>query len=103
LTEGGAVDGFALIVVFWLMQAALTGWLADERGRGAGPWTVTGLIFGPLALLAVGLAPLGTAGLLKACVECQMGVPALATRCPHCRTDLMREEADDFIGPMSEA
>ena len=96
------MDGLGLIIVFWVMQAALTGWLADERGREFVPWAVTGLIFGPLALLAVGFAPLGTSGLLKACVEFQMGVPADATRCPYCRTDLIRAEADDFTGPLSE-
>ena len=96
------MDGFGLIVVFWVMQAALTGWLADERGREFVPWAVTGLIFGPLALLAVGLAPLGTTGLLKACVECQMGVPADATRCPYCRTNLIRAEADGITRPQSE-
>jgi hypothetical protein len=90
------MDGLGLILVFWLVQAGLAGWLADERGRGMGSWAIAGLLAGPVALLAVGLAPIGTTGSFKACVECQMGIPASATRCPYCRTDLIRAEAAEL-------
>lgn len=90
------MTGLGFIVVLWILQGALAGWLANERGRDFFPWLITGVIFGPLAVIAVGLAPVGTTGVFKACVECQMGVPADATRCPYCRTDLIRAEAEEI-------
>lgn len=89
-----------IAVLYWFTQATLTGWLATERGRSDGEWVLLGLLFGPIALIAVGLAPPKPGGRFKSCVECQLAVPALATRCPYCRTDLIRAEGEeDALAP----
>lgn len=49
-------------VAGWLALAGLTAWLAKERGRSGRLWFVAGAIFGPFALLAVGLAPVRASG-----------------------------------------
>ncbi len=79
----------------WVIAAVATAWLADERGRPFIPWLLIALVIGPIATIIVGFAPLGTAVRYKACVECQLAVPDAATRCPHCRTDLIRAEAEE--------
>ena len=50
---------FILILALWIPLgcAFLTAWLASERGRPNVPWFFLGLVFGPIAMLAVGLAP----------------------------------------------
>jgi biotin transporter BioY len=79
----------------WVIAALATAWLADERGRPFLVWLMVALVIGPIATLIVGFAPLGTAVRYKACVECQLAVPLTATRCPFCRTDLIRAEAEE--------
>jgi hypothetical protein len=44
-------------VVVWLAIALLGGWLAAERGRSYSTGFWFGLLFGPLGVIAVGLAP----------------------------------------------
>lgn len=58
---GGLVFVVFLIVFAMGSFGAFTGWLAVQRGRQWGLWFILGLIFGPVAMLAVGFAPdLGT-------------------------------------------
>jgi hypothetical protein len=93
-----AEDDMGLVLigtVIWFTQASLTGWLATERGRDPVAWMLLGLLSGPIAMIAVGLAPLKAGGIFKSCVECLLAVPALATRCPYCRTDLIRAEGEE--------
>ncbi len=45
------------IVLYVLGFIFLTGWLAGQKGRGPGRWALLGLVFGPLALLALIGAP----------------------------------------------
>jgi hypothetical protein len=54
---GGII--FILLLALWIPLgcALLTAWLASERGRANVPWFFLGLVFGPIAMLAVGLAP----------------------------------------------
>lgn len=52
------LDGLVLILVVQAIACAfLAGWLAGEKGRNSPSWFVLGLLFGFLALFAVGLAP----------------------------------------------
>lgn len=44
-------------VAAWLGTDGLTGWLARQKRRAVGGWLALGLLLGPVALLAVGLAP----------------------------------------------
>lgn len=46
-----------VILVYAVAMAFFTGWLASEKGRQIGTWAFLGLVFGIIALLAVGLAP----------------------------------------------
>lgn len=45
--------------VFWIASAFFAAYVAGERNRSVGWWFVWGILFGPLAMFAVGLA--GTA------------------------------------------
>jgi hypothetical protein len=54
-----------LDVIFWvsiglwaLTWGGFSAWLADQKGRDPLSWFGLGLLFGPVALLSVGLAPL---------------------------------------------
>jgi hypothetical protein len=47
----------AAMIVVWLALAAFTGWLAGAKGRSEVSWFFFGLLFGLIALIAVGLAP----------------------------------------------
>lgn len=46
-----------------------------------------GLLLGPIAVLLVGLAPLGTRGIYRRCARCAEAVRFEAVRCPHCHSD----------------
>jgi hypothetical protein len=52
---GSAFLWFAL--AGWIVMGLLTGWLASTNNRSALGWFLVGGLLGPLALLAVGLAP----------------------------------------------
>lgn len=41
----------------WMGVSALSGWLASQRGRSVAAWLALGLLLGPFALVAVGMAP----------------------------------------------
>jgi hypothetical protein len=42
--------------IAWIGSALLTSWLASELDRPGGIWFLLGLVFGPIALVAVGFA-----------------------------------------------
>lgn len=48
---------WGLIGLWLLAWGAFTGWLADQKGRDSLAWFALGVLFGPLALLSVGMAP----------------------------------------------
>jgi len=86
---------FLAAVLAWSIPSALAArWLADEKGHEPNYWTVVGLLFGPLAVLTVGLAPRGLVG-FKPCVECYEAIHPLATKCPHCGSDLIGEDESE--------
>lgn len=43
------------VICYWIASAVFTASIAKESGRSAVLWFLCGLLFGPLALLAVGL------------------------------------------------
>ena len=48
---------FVVIIVAALASGGFCSWLAEEKGRSFGTWFLLGLLFGPLALLALVGAP----------------------------------------------
>ena len=98
-------DGLALlllVVLFvWLSHGLFAGWLAQEKGRRFGAWFTLALVFGPLAILTVGLSPRGYVG-FKPCLECQEPINLAATKCPFCTTDLIQAETRKMLAsPLS--
>ena len=82
-----------LFLVDLIVVAPLTGWLANQKGRSPSGWFVAAIIGGPLAMLAVGLAPSRWAveedrRLDERCPRCDNRVSASARNCPACDTDL---------------
>lgn len=45
------------VLVYSVGPALLAAWLAGERGREPLVWAIVGLLLGPMAVIAVGLAP----------------------------------------------
>lgn len=88
-----ALAGLGLTFLLgWLAVMLLAGglpaaWLASVRGREPVVWLLVGLVLGPLAVLLVGLAPLGTSGQWGRCLVCQSSVRRGAQRCPYCGAD----------------
>jgi hypothetical protein len=90
----GSLLPLIVVLALWvLVGGGPAAWLAAERGRSVGNGLVAGMFFGPLAVVAIGLAPLGATGRFGQCPECLEGVRKFATRCPHCGADLIEEEA----------
>jgi hypothetical protein len=47
----------ASVVLGWVVNMGLTGWLASRKGRDGGLWVVAALFLGPIAFLIVLVAP----------------------------------------------
>ncbi|MEO8469630.1 MAG: hypothetical protein ABI573_08195 [Chloroflexota bacterium] len=82
-----------LFLVDLIVVAPLTGWLANQKGRSPSGWFVAAVIGGPLAMLAVGLAPSRwrveeDRRLDGRCPRCDNRVSATARHCPSCDTQL---------------
>ena len=82
-----------LFLVDLIVIAPLTGWLANQKGRSPSGWFVAAIIGGPLAMIAVGLAPSRWAveedrRLDGRCPRCDNRVSAAARNCPACDADL---------------
>ena len=54
----GAGLTFAIVAILALACSGFCAWLADEKGRSVGVWLFLGLLFGPIALLAIVGAPM---------------------------------------------
>ena len=82
-----------LLLIDLIIVAPLTGWLANQKGRSPSGWFVAAIIGGPLAMLAVGLAPSRWAveedrRLDRRCPRCDNRVSATTRHCPACDTEL---------------
>jgi len=45
------------LFVLWIFCAFACGWLAGQKGHSVPSWFLLGCLFGPLAVLVVGLSP----------------------------------------------
>jgi hypothetical protein len=82
-----------LILLIWIASGLICGAIASRKGRSSGGWFALGLLFGPLALLAIAVASpneaaLERAGLqsrtLRRCPQCAEVIQSKATVCRHC-------------------
>ena len=87
------------LMVFWIGCAVFSWVVANSRGRMAGAWFILGLIFGPLALITVGLMPSvsrvdePSARTHVKCPDCRELVLIDARVCKHCRCKLVPQAA----------
>lgn len=86
----------AVLVADLILAAPLAAWLAVQKGRSAAAWFALGAIAGPLALLALGLAPASweTAygrSLARICPACGVFTPSASSRCHGCGSALPSE------------
>ena len=104
---GGALAGIGvflgvLYVGFMVLIGGLpAAWLAAERGRSYFTWLLVGTLWGPLAILLVGLAPIRASGPFGPCTRCLEAVRIGAIRCPHCGWD--PELSDHRVRPRYES
>ena len=75
ITGISAAEVWLSTIVFWLIAMGLTGWVASTKRRDVIQWLVWGLLFGPLALLAVGLASRDAPSFLSGEICSQCGQP----------------------------
>jgi hypothetical protein len=54
----GSVTVLILLVGAQIIFCAFCGWLANEKGYNVGAWILLGLLFGFIAFLAIGFAPI---------------------------------------------
>jgi membrane protease subunit (stomatin/prohibitin family) len=58
LSSGINIAGVAIIfVLYGMVMGGFSGWLASAKGYGGVAWFFLGLVFGIIALLAIGFAP----------------------------------------------
>lgn len=93
----------AFVLIVWTTSGGISAWLAREKGRSAETWFGLGMLLGPIAVTALGFAPVAPRGRYKACAECHEAVLRMATTCPHCRSDLLREVVADGAAERSRA
>lgn len=85
-----------ILLLFWLGCSVLCWIVANSKARFAGVWFLLGILFGPLALIAVGTMP----SLARSkdepsprthvkCPECREFVLKEASVCKHCRCKLV--------------
>lgn len=84
---------FVILLADVLIIAPLTAWIANERGRSPSIWFVLAAVAGPVALVALALAPARweveeARRRVRRCPECDTRVSLEATRCPACRAKL---------------
>lgn len=85
-----------VVLLIWVTCAVFSAFVASSKGRSIVGWFVLGFLFGPLALIAVGLSgsikedPLApTPETHVRCPECREFVFRDATKCKHCGTKLI--------------
>jgi len=85
---------FALL--FGLIFAAATSKIAESKGYTfTFPWALSGLLFGPIALLVAVAVPKREFGgsKLTTCVHCQSKIPVDASVCRYCQRDVEPAES----------
>jgi len=82
-----------IILIDVILVAPLSAWLADQKGRSPSGWFVAAAIAGPIAFLALGLAPPSwvveeARRRSRRCERCDAPVSLQARHCPTCGTEL---------------
>lgn len=95
-----------ILLVFWLACGVFAAVVANSRRRNGCLWGVLGVLFGPIALLAVGFMPVGEApppapppstpavppgyagATVKRCQGCNRANPPYAQYCEFCGAHL---------------
>ncbi len=57
LLNGELIAWAGGLIVLWILNVALTGWLAGRKGRNDDVWAVRAIFFGPVALIAILVRP----------------------------------------------
>ena len=70
------------LVLQAFISAALSAYVASEKGRVGGTWFILGLLFGILGLIAIAGLPVVKGA---TCQLCREQVYPEATICPHCQ------------------
>jgi hypothetical protein len=86
-----------IVVLVWLACGVFSAMVASSKGRGGCGWFLAGVLFGPLALLAVGFMapievqmdpPLTTREDTRPCPFCAETIKQAAIKCRFCGTDI---------------
>jgi len=120
-----SVFGIVLLLAFglWIGLGLLAAYVANEKGRGGGAWFIVGMLFGPIAFLALiaipardqaaadsrasGTLPSAPGALqpvTKVCPRCGETVRASAETCRFCGFDLRSPSpSSEAVVPAAEA
>lgn len=83
-----------LFVLVWCAFAALTVWVARQRGGSFTQWAVLGLLLGPVGLW-------WATHHVRPCPACNATVLNEVPVCPVCAADIPRRDpADNPVGPL---
>ncbi|MFA5803709.1 MAG: hypothetical protein WC879_03605 [Melioribacteraceae bacterium] len=80
-----------LFGLFWIVCWIATIIISSKKGEGCLA-VITGFFFGPLALI---FAIVGTGNKIK-CPFCQELIEKKALICPHCRSDLLKDNPQTY-------
>lgn len=73
------------LITFWIICGVFTAMVASSKGRSGTAWALSGFLFGPLALLAVGFMPAQEAGGARVpCPSCAEMILPNAKVCHFC-------------------
>ncbi len=73
-----------LVIELWFFGFPAV-WLANQKGRDPLIWAIAAVLFGPIALFVLGVAPRGARGRFAPCPACREAVDSDAEVCPFCR------------------
>lgn len=82
---------WAAVLVHAVVSAAFCAFLAQQKGRDPGLWGLLGLVFGFLALIAVGFTPTDSAAEAPSAVGKGSRLQDLKKKCPDCAEEIKME------------
>lgn len=80
-------------IMIWLVCGIFAASIAQTKGYSGCLWAIIGFMFGPLAMIGVGLmekkeAPAEPADDLRACPFCSEMIKVTAIKCRHCGSEV---------------